>query len=81
MDVTWKPLDYIDQIVAALQLKDFFTLFFKTLLFGSLVAIATSYESLTRNILPHQIPSTIVRTVIDCLVGWGLIDVLFYLIW
>jgi len=81
MDVTWKPLDYIDQIVAALQLKDFFTLFFKTLLFGSLVAIATSYESLTRNILPYQIPSTIVRTVIDCLVGWGLIDVLFYLIW
>ncbi len=80
MDVTWKPLDYIDQVVAALQIKDFFILFFKTLLFGSLVAIATSYESLARRILPHQIPLTIVRTVIDCLIGWGLIDVLFYFI-
>jgi phospholipid/cholesterol/gamma-HCH transport system permease protein len=80
LDVPWKPVEYIDQIVAALKWKDFIILFLKALLFGSLIAITTCYESLAHPVQSHQIPATIIRVVIGCLVGWGIIDVLFYLI-
>ncbi|MDI9401476.1 MAG: MlaE family ABC transporter permease [Limisphaerales bacterium] len=80
MDIPWKPMEYLDQIVAALKWKDFLILFLKAMLFGSLIAITTCYESLAHPVLSHQIPATIIRVVIGCLIGWGIIDVLFYFI-
>lgn len=80
MDVPWKPLEYVNQVVAALQWQDFLTLSLKTMLFGGLVAVATCYESLAKPLKAHEVPNTIIHTVIDCLIGWGLIEVVFYLI-
>lgn len=80
MDIPWKPIEYVDQIVAALLWSDFLLLALKTMFFGGLVAVATSYEALTRPLRSQDIPKAITRTVIDCLLGWGIIDIIFLLL-
>jgi len=80
MNIPWKPMEYLGIIINALSWADFISIFLKTVCFGGLVAIATCYESLANPVRLNHVPHTLIKAVIDCVIGWTILDVFFLLI-
>ncbi len=79
-DSFWSPGEYLDRIIQAMHWTDFLVLFLKAIIYGCLVAVTTCYEALAKPLKGHDTPSAVVHIVISCLIGWGIVEVLFFLV-
>jgi phospholipid/cholesterol/gamma-HCH transport system permease protein len=76
-DVPLLPGDYFAQIAGALTWIDFILLGLKTVLFGSLIALITSYEGLARPLHLEEVAGASTRAVLISVMACVFVDVLF----
>lgn len=76
-DVPLMPGDYFRQLAAALQVMDFISLALKTCLFGTAIAIVTSYHGLALPLNLAEVASATIRAVTQTVVICVCLDALF----
>jgi phospholipid/cholesterol/gamma-HCH transport system permease protein len=80
-DIRLLPGDYVNQLAGALQLRDFILLTLKAGAFGSMVALVTCYEGLAKPLRIEEVARATTRAVVDCVIGWVLLDALFIMVY
>lgn len=80
-DVPLLPADYFRQLAEALRGLDFVVLALKTLLFGALIAVITSYHGLAQPLKIEEVSRAAVQAVAQTLVACVFLDALFILIY
>jgi phospholipid/cholesterol/gamma-HCH transport system permease protein len=78
-DVPLLPGQYFRQVAAALLWQDFVLLALKTLCFGILIALVTSFEGLAQPLHLGEVGSATTRAVGKCVIGAVLLDAVFLL--
>lgn len=76
-DVPLMPGDYFRQLAAALQVMDFISLGLKTSLFGTAIAVVTSYHGLALPLNLAEVSSATIRAVTQTVVICVCLDALF----
>lgn len=76
-DVPLRPGDYFNQLTAALTYLDFILLALKTVIFGFIIAIVTSFHGLAQPLQLDQISRATVRAVGQGVMACVLLDALF----
>jgi phospholipid/cholesterol/gamma-HCH transport system permease protein len=80
-DISIRPMDYLTELANAMRPIDFLLMSLKTFAFGSIVALATCYEGLAKPLRLEEVAQTTSRAVVDCMIGWALVDGLFLTIY
>lgn len=80
-DVPLRPGDYFRQLSGALSGLDFALLGLKTISFGFIIAIVTSYHGLAQPLRLEEVSYATVRAVAQTIIACVLIDALFILIY
>src|SRR5258706_15595880 len=80
-DVPLRPSDYFRQLAESLSGVDFALLALKTLCFGFLIAIITSYHGLAQPLRLEEVSYATVRAVAQSVIACVLIDALFIIIY
>lgn len=80
-DVALKPGQYIQQLAGGLIWQDFVLLALKTLCFGILIAVVTSYEGLAQPLHLEDVSRATNRAVAKCVVAIVLVDAFFIIIY
>lgn len=80
-DVPLRPSDYFEQLGGSLHWMDFVVLGLKTASFGFLIAVVTCYHGLARPLRVEQVSAATVKAVAQTVVGCGVIDALFILVY
>lgn len=80
-DVPIRPVDYFNQLTSSLHWMDFALLAVKTLGFGFLIAVVTCFHGLARPLRLEEVSGATVRAVAQAVVGCGLVDALFILVY
>jgi phospholipid/cholesterol/gamma-HCH transport system permease protein len=76
-DVALTPSDYFRQLAVSLRWLDFGLLAFKTLGFGFIISVVTSYHGLAQPLRLEEVSSATVRAVAQSVVACVLLDALF----
>lgn len=79
--VPLKPGDYVRQLAGGLIWQDFVLLALKTLIFGILIAVVTSYEGLAQPLNIEHVSRAMNRAVAKCVVAIVLLDAVFIVIY
>lgn len=80
-DVPLRPSDYFRQLAESLSGLDFALLALKTLAFGFLIAIITSYHGLAQPLRLEEVSYATVRAVAQSVIACVVIDALFIIIY
>ncbi len=80
-DVALKPWDYIQQLAGGLIWQDFVLLALKTIWFGILIAVVTSYEGLAQPLHLEDVSHATTVAVAKCVIAVVLLDALFIIIY
>jgi phospholipid/cholesterol/gamma-HCH transport system permease protein len=80
-DVSLRPEDYVHQLAGALSGLDFVLLALKTLAFGSIIALVTSYHGLAQPLRLEQVSQATVSAVAQSVILCMLVDALFIIIY
>jgi phospholipid/cholesterol/gamma-HCH transport system permease protein len=80
-DVPLTPAEYVQQLAGGLIWQDFALLALKTLWFGILIAVVTSYEGLAQPLRLEDVSQATNRAVAKCVVAIVLLDALFIVIY
>jgi len=80
-DVPLTPAQYVQQLAGGLIWQDFVLLALKTLWFGILIAVVTSYEGLAQPLHLEDVSSATNGAVAKCVVAIVLLDALFIVIY
>lgn len=80
-DVPMSPGDYFGQLAGALFWQDFVLLALKTLSFGAVIAVITSFQGLARPLRLEDVPAATARAVGECVVVCGLLDAVFLVVY
>jgi phospholipid/cholesterol/gamma-HCH transport system permease protein len=80
-DVPLTPGEYVQQLASGLIWQDFVLLALKTLWFGILIAVVTSYEGLARPLHLEDVSRATNRAVAKCVIAIVLLDALFIIIY
>jgi phospholipid/cholesterol/gamma-HCH transport system permease protein len=80
-DVPLRPSDYFHQLAESLSGLDFALLALKTIAFGFLIAIITSYHGLAQPLRLEEVSFATVRAVAQSVIACVLIDALFIIIY
>ncbi len=80
-DVPLLPGDYLGQLAASLRWEDFALLACKTVSFGVLIAMVTSYQGLSRPLRLEEVAPVTTGAVVESVVGCILIDAIFIVIY
>lgn len=80
-DVPLLPGDYFRQLTDALTGLDFAVLTVKTLAFGSIIAIVTSYHGLAQPLRLDEVAAATIRAVAQCVVAFLLLDAAFIVVY
>jgi phospholipid/cholesterol/gamma-HCH transport system permease protein len=80
-DAPLTPVDYCDQLAAALGWLDFVMLAVKTVAFGFFIAIVTCYHGLAQPLRLEDVSRVAVRAVSQGIIVCVLIDALFIVIY
>ena len=80
-DIPLHPSDYFSQLANALTWEDFALLALKTSLFGSIIAVVTSFQGLAQPLHIKDVAAATTRAVAHCVVACVLIDALFIVIY
>jgi phospholipid/cholesterol/gamma-HCH transport system permease protein len=75
------PGKYFSQLAGALLWQDFILLTFKTVCFGMLIAIVTSYEGLAAPMRLDDVSRAATKAIAKCVVGMVLLDAVFIVIY
>jgi phospholipid/cholesterol/gamma-HCH transport system permease protein len=76
-DVPLTPGDYLRQNIEALSGLDFLLLGLKTMGFGFLIAVITSYHGLARPLTLTEVSGATVRAIGQSIIACGVLDALF----
>lgn len=76
-DVPLRPSDYFRQLANSLQSLDFILLSLKTLGFGFIISVITSYHGLAQPLRLEEVSSATVRAVAQSIIACLLMDALF----
>ncbi|MBI3879323.1 MAG: ABC transporter permease [Verrucomicrobia bacterium] len=80
-DVPLSPGDYFAQLATALVWEDFALLAGKTAIFGSIIALVTCYEGLSRPLRLEDVAGASTRAVLLSVVGCVFVDTLFIIVY
>jgi len=80
-DVPLRPGDYFRQLAGALGWLDFALLALKTVGFGGIIAVVTSYHGLAQPLRLEEVSAATVRAVAQSLIACVLLDALFILLY
>lgn len=80
-DIPLHPSDYFSQLANALTWQDFALLALKTSLFGSIIAVVTSFQGLAQPLRIKDVAAATTRAVAHSVVACVLIDALFIVIY
>lgn len=80
-EVPLRPSDYFRQLGGSLHWMDFVVLGLKTASFGFLIAVVTCFHGLARPLRVEQISGATVKAVAQTVVGCGIIDALFIMVY
>jgi len=80
-DVPMSPSDYFGQLAGALLWQDFVLLALKTLSFGAVIALITSFQGLARPLKLEDVPAATARAVGESVVVCGLLDAVFLIVY
>lgn len=80
-DVPLLPGDYFRQLAGSLTGLDFVLLAVKTLAFGFIIAIVTSYHGLAQPLRLEEVPGATVAAVAQCVIAFLLLDALFIIVY
>lgn len=75
------PGDYFRQLADALTGLDFAVLTVKTLAFGFVIAVVTSYHGLAQPLRLEQVSAATIRAVAQCVVAFLLLDAAFIVVY
>jgi phospholipid/cholesterol/gamma-HCH transport system permease protein len=75
------PGKYFTQLAGALVWQDFVLLMFKTVCFGMLIAIVTSYEGLAAPMRLDDVSRAATKAIAKCVIGMVLLDAVFILVY
>ena len=76
-DIPLRPYEYFDQLAGALHWEDFVLLFIKSVCFGVVIAIITSYQGLAQPLRLEEVPDASTRAVSQSVVSCILLDAFF----
>lgn len=80
-DVPMTPTAYFSQLAQSLEWQDFALLALKTVSFGAVIAIVTSYQGLAQPVRLEEVPQVTTRAVVQSVVGCVLLDALFIVVY
>jgi phospholipid/cholesterol/gamma-HCH transport system permease protein len=80
-DVPLTPGEYVSQLANGLIWQDFVLLALKTLWFGILIAVVTSYEGLAQPLHLEDVSRATNRAVAKCVIAIVLLDALFIVVY
>jgi phospholipid/cholesterol/gamma-HCH transport system permease protein len=80
-DVPLTPAAYVQQLAGGLIWQDFVLLALKTVCFGILIAVVTSYEGLAQPLRLEEVSGATNRAVAKCVVAIVLLDAIFIVIY
>ncbi len=75
------PGEYFRQLANALLWQDFVLLIFKTMIFGTLIAIVTCFEGLAHPLRLEEVSHATTSAVSKCVVGVVLLDAIFVVVY
>lgn len=79
-DIPLQPSDYLGQLAGALRWQDFVLLGCKTLAFGAVIAIVTSFHGLALPLKLEEVPVATTRAVAQSVILCALLDALFLVV-
>jgi phospholipid/cholesterol/gamma-HCH transport system permease protein len=80
-DVPLQPGEYFNQLTTSLRYQDFALLAIKTLSFGAVIAIVTSYQGLARPVRLEEVADVTTRAVVESVVACVVLDALFIVVY
>jgi phospholipid/cholesterol/gamma-HCH transport system permease protein len=80
-DVPLRPSDYFRQLASSLHYMDFVLLALKSLGFGSIISVVTSYHGLAHPLRLEQVSSATVKAVAQSIVVCLVLDAVFLLVY
>jgi phospholipid/cholesterol/gamma-HCH transport system permease protein len=80
-DVPLQPADYFNQIAGALAWQDFALLALKTLAFGTVIAVVSSFHGLAMPLKLEEVPAATTRAVGQSVVLCAALDAVFLLVY
>lgn len=80
-DVPLRPIDYFNQLAAALRWQDFVLLALKTILFGTIIAVIICFQGLARPLRIEHVAGATTRAVSHSVVACIFLDALFIVVY
>ena len=80
-DVPLRPGEYFSQLANSLGYPDFILLALKTVTFGAVIAVVTSYQGLARPVRLDEVADVTTRAVVQSVIACVVFDALFILVY
>ncbi|MGV3773308.1 MAG: MlaE family ABC transporter permease [Verrucomicrobiales bacterium] len=80
-DVPLKPGEYIHQLASSLRWTDFILLGFKTVIFGTIIAIVTCFQGLAKPVKLEDVSNVTSSAVVESVIACVVIDALFIIVY